>query len=526
MSEQRQVVPEPGRQIPVLTECDVLVAGAGVSGCAAAVSAARAGAKVVLLERNGILGGVATASLMGSIFNGFVIRSGEIILRGFGGELTDRLIACGGASPHAKHPEIPGFTFDCEAMKRVLIEMCEEAGVQTLTHAVAARPIMDEDRVTGCFFEGKSGRQAVLAGNTVDCTGEADLIFQSGGEIMETFNGSASTLFEMSPVDVDAFIAFIESEGDNFPKGMDWVRDGRQIVSNWRERGVLFMPHGCGRKWEFVQQYVRSGEFKTAEGEAFDLDALGMYCFRGMHGVEGAQGVYINSNFRRPGLDAAGLAAYELQAQRLCWKVGEFLSRRMPGFAKARVVNVGAAVGYRASRKIQGRAKMLRQWMAAPEPVRHPDAVGRLLAALPVPHTEAWKVREFRSNHTTDVPFGVLVPQGARGILCGSGKSVCQEEFILRSMPKCMTVGQAAGVAAAVASRRGIAAGDVDVAEVQGELRRQGVDFNGEGRGLKTENPSTSSGPSAEARENGERRTTDDGRRTTDDRRRTGRVWE
>ena len=484
MSELRRTVAEPGRQIPVLAECDVVVAGAGVSGCAAAVSAARAGAKVVLLERNGILGGVATASLMGNIFNGFVIRSGEIVLRGFAGELTDRLIACGGASAHAKHPEIPGFTFDCEAMKRVLIEMCEEAGVRTLTHAVAARPIMEEDRVAGCFIEGKSGRQAVLAANTVDCTGEADLIYQAGGEIMETFNGSASTLFEMAPVDVDAFVNFIEAEGENFPKGMDWVRDGGQIVANWRERGVLFMPPGGGRRWEFVQQYVRSGEFKTADGEAFDLDALGMYGFRGMHGPAGAQGVYVNSNFRRPGLDAAGLAAYELQAQRLCWKVGEFLRRRMPGFAKAGVVNVGSAVGYRASRKIQGRAKMLKAWMAAAEPVRHADAVGRLLAALPVPHTEAWKVREFRSNHTTDVPFGIMVPQGVSGILCGSGKSVCQEEFVLRSMPKCMAIGQAAGVAAAVASRRGSAAEDVDVGEVQAALRRQDVDVDGESREL------------------------------------------
>jgi hypothetical protein len=479
MADPQRMVEEPGRQIPLFADCDVLVAGAGVSGCAAAVSAARAGARVLLLERNGILGGVATASLMGNIFNGFVLRSGEVALRAFAGELTDRLIACGGASPHAKHPEVPGFTFDCEAMKRVLIELCEEAGVRTLTHTVAARPLLRDARVAGCFFEGKSGRQAVLAANTVDCTGEADLIHQAGGEIMETFNGSATTLFEMSPVDVDAFIRFIEAEGDRFPKGMDWVRDGGQIVANWRERGVLFMPHGGGRRWEFVQQFVRSGEFHTSEGEAFDLDALGMYSFRGLHGPEGAQGVYVNSNFRRPGLDAAGLAAYELQAQRLCWKVGEFLRRRMPGFDRARVVNVGSAVGYRASRKIRGRAKMLKAWLAAPEPVRHPEAIGRLLAALPVPHTEAWKVREFRSNHTTDIPFGVMVPLGVQGILCGSGKSVCQEEFVLRSMPKCMVIGQAAGVAAAVAAQKGVAVGEVDIRAVQRALVKQGVELDG-----------------------------------------------
>ena len=86
-------------------------------------------------------------------------------------------------------------------------------------------------------------------------------------------------------------------------------------------------------------------------------------------------------------------------------------------------------------------------------------------------------MREFRSNHTCDVPFGVMVPAGVSGILCGSGKSVCQEEFVLRSMPKCMVIGQAAGVAAAVASRKGVTAEAVDVGEVQAALRRQGVEL-------------------------------------------------
>lgn len=469
-SASRKIVIEPAGKIPVLAECDVLVAGGGVSGCAAAVSAARAGARVVMVERNGILGGTATAALMGSLNNMFVLRDGATVVRGFPGELTDRLITVGAASPHAKHPEVPGFTFDCERLKVLLIELCEEAGVRVFTHAVAAKPIINSRAVEGCFIEGKSGREAIIARNTVDCTGEADLIARTGVE-MESFKGSASILFQMAPVHIDILVDFIESEAVRFPKGMDGIRDSGQLAENWRARGVLFVPHGCGLHWEFIQQYVKRGEFSGKHGDFFDLDALGMYGFRGSHGV------YVNSMFRRPDFNLNDLSCCELQAQKTAYYVGDFLKRRMPGFTDANVVNIGHSLGYRASRKIIGKARMRKDWLESPGPVFHGDCVGRTLAKAPQAHTICNVEDTIRADHAVDIPFGVLVPRNTGHILCGSGKSVCQDEFIMRNMPKCMVIGQAAGVAAAVASRQGVAAGDVNLRDVQRELIRQGVDL-------------------------------------------------
>ena len=96
-----KTVHEEARDIPVLDEVDVLVAGGGVAGCAAAVSAARAGARTVLLERNGCLGGVATATLMANIGNHYVNLTSEQVLRGFAAEVVERLVTVGGASPAA-----------------------------------------------------------------------------------------------------------------------------------------------------------------------------------------------------------------------------------------------------------------------------------------------------------------------------------------------------------------------------------------------------------------------------------------
>jgi len=91
-------VSEPEREIKVLDEVDVIVAGAGVAGCAAAVAAARAGARTMLVERNGVLGGVVTAGLMANIGNLYMNRDGRMVVHGLAKEVIDRMIARGAAS--------------------------------------------------------------------------------------------------------------------------------------------------------------------------------------------------------------------------------------------------------------------------------------------------------------------------------------------------------------------------------------------------------------------------------------------
>jgi len=91
-------VSEPEREIKVLDEVDVIVAGAGVAGCAAAVAAARAGARTMLVERNGVLGGVVTAGLMANIGNLYMNRDGRMVVHGLAKEVINRMIARGAAS--------------------------------------------------------------------------------------------------------------------------------------------------------------------------------------------------------------------------------------------------------------------------------------------------------------------------------------------------------------------------------------------------------------------------------------------
>ena len=159
-----ETVYEPARAIPVLEEPDVVVVGGGVAGCAAAWAAGKAGAKTMLLERNGCLGGVATATYMSNIGNMMITRDNTPVVGGIAAELLQRLVDAGAASPHWRDNDVPGCVIDSERLKLVLIEMLEEAGVTVLTHSVAASPVQEGKTVTGLIFEGKAGRQAVLAG--------------------------------------------------------------------------------------------------------------------------------------------------------------------------------------------------------------------------------------------------------------------------------------------------------------------------------------------------------------------------
>ena len=452
-----KIIKEPGRSIPVLDEVDVLVAGGGVSGCAAAYGAAKAGARTVLLERNGCLGGVATATLMSNIGNRFVTGDGRHIIKGFASEAIDRLAAVGGVSQNWQGSV--ACVMDSERFKVVLIEMLEEAGVSILTHAVAARPILEGSRVCGCFLESKSGRQAILAGATVDCTGEADIAAQAGADVAVE-KGNASTLFKLANVDIDAFVEFLRKDPDGFPAGEDALKDLDTFCENWTQRGILFFPHFGGKKWRFLQEALASGEFKNKVGCAYNLDVLGMY------GLRGSSFVVINSNYYSiDDLDIRNLSKFETHAQKMCYYVADFIKRRVPGFQNARVAHIALDLGIRYSRYIRGRTVLSRKDISKPS--TFDDVIGTSPIQDP---------KECFPNATTDVPFGVTVPQGCDNLLVASAKSIStQPKGILRAMATCMLCGHGAGVAAGVAAKAGVCCTDVGIRDVQRELLRQGA---------------------------------------------------
>ena len=190
-------VVEPAHRIPVFHKTDVVVVGGGPAGFAAAIGAARTGAKVALVERYGSLGGLFT--------NGMVLimlsdcrqeAAGDwtLVTRGVCSEFMHRARALG-ADVSTFEPAKTGNarnmqpTVDPEGAKYLMDEMVREAGVEMFFHAWGVDVIQDGNAVKGVVFESKQGRQAILAREVVDCSGDADMLFKAGGDYRQITHG-------------------------------------------------------------------------------------------------------------------------------------------------------------------------------------------------------------------------------------------------------------------------------------------------------------------------------------------------
>ena len=207
MSRSKEPFPsfeEPARLTPVRYETEVLVVGGGSAGVAAAVAAARNGADVLLVERYGYLGGLATAGLIILLLT-LDDGRGRQVIAGLCEEVTDRLKKRGaayfppreewGSSDEAKvrrdqrwglvwghgpHSVRYSVAYEPEDMKFAFNQMIEESGVQLLFHAWACDPILENERLQGVVFHGKSGRFAVRASVVIDATGDGDVFAAAG----------------------------------------------------------------------------------------------------------------------------------------------------------------------------------------------------------------------------------------------------------------------------------------------------------------------------------------------------------
>lgn len=175
---------QPRREVPVFRDTDVLVVGGGTAGVVAALAAARAGAKVTLVERYGCFGGLWTAGLVLIVLCTHVRKDGAHtkMVHGIGDEMLARIdkIRFGAVNygPDSKHDA----TTDPEATKYVMQEMLREAGVDIVLHGWVTNAIMDGDSVRGVLFESKSGCMAVTAKVVVDASGDGDVLDAAGAE--------------------------------------------------------------------------------------------------------------------------------------------------------------------------------------------------------------------------------------------------------------------------------------------------------------------------------------------------------
>jgi len=448
----------PPRQALLAGEADVLVVGGGPAGLGAAVAAADAGARVVLAERYGFLGGNATAALVMPLmsFHTQVPTAerkgattllptdhgpGEPVVAGVLRRLLERLVAAGGAIA----PSLAtGYTvpFDPEWFKLIALELLDEAGVSLLFHAFASGVLPGNE---GVIFETKSGPLAIRAKVIVDCTGDGDVAVQAGAPCeIGRADGLAQPMTLMFRVTEFRRAAFDRYVRDN-PK--EW-------------RGV----HGL---WALVRRATEEGNL--------DLPREDMLFFATPHDNE----VSVNSTrvTRVLGTDVWDLSYAEWCSRRQMRQIEAFLRRYVPGFEESYVVQSGVQVGVRETRRVMGEYRLDVDDVLGAR--KFDDAIAR--GAYPVdihnPKGSGTVLKRLPPGEAYDIPLRCLMPRGTDGLIvagrCMSGTHEAHSSY--RVMPIVMATGQAAGACAALAARRGVLPRTLSVDEVQRELVRQGA---------------------------------------------------
>lgn len=440
---------------------DVIVVGGGISGAMAAIGAARAGARTLVVEQYGFLGGMLTAAGVGPMMT---FHAGdEQVIQGTTGELIDRLVEKKRSPGHIF--DTTGFTytvtpFDVEGMKRELELMLTEAGGEVLYHAMLASVETGEGKVRSITVCTKAGLSPLRARVFVDATGDADLAFHAGVECTKgrASDGACQPMtmkMRMINVDVAKVRDYIKSHPEEFPR---LKGDVNQV-----DRASRISIGG----------FVKTLEKAKAAGD-FTLPREGILFFEANN-----QGEVIVNTTRIIGFDANdpwSLSKAEMEGRRQALELERFLKKWIPGFEESVLMYTGPQIGVRSSRQIQGRYTLTGQDVLERRPFSDTIAHTGYPIDIHSPTGAGTDSVEVEWGTYCHIPYRCLVNEQVHNLVTvGRCISVSFEaQAAIRTTPTMGAVGQAGGIAAALAARETCAAGDVDVAALQAELVQQG----------------------------------------------------
>ncbi len=411
----------PEQRVPVVASCDVLVVGGGAAGMSAAIAARRQGADVILVERYGYLGGLASGGLIVLLLT-LDDGNGRQVIAGQCQELVERLEARGacfypppgdwgsadaqlvetyrrwglvwGSGPHRVRYSV---AYDPEEFKFIANTWIAETGVRLMYHRWASDVVVEDGAISHVVFTSKAGRQAVRAACVIDATGDGD-VFTMAGEAHETEKIHPWLWFRMAAVrDVDATQSV---------RGASFLRTMKP--------GQALMPWGA------------------AERIGRRIDAT----------------------------DPDDLTFAEVECRRMVMDEVDRLRAQVPGFEDAYLTDVALTLGVTESRRLSGAYVLSREDMDRP----FDDAIAT---------TGHWT----KYGAVYHIPYRSLLPRGVRNLLV-AGRCISVDHrthHATKEIPPCFATGEAAGIAAVQALRALSSVQEVDVGALRAALRKVGA---------------------------------------------------
>ncbi len=426
------------KRLPLLTEADVIVVGSGSAGATAAIAAARKGARTVLIERFGFMGGTSTQVL--DTFYGFY-TPGEVAYKVVGGVPDDVVTALKERNMAFERPNSfgagTGITYDPFTLQLVWEQLAQQAGVQLLYHSFCTDVLMDGNRISGVVVDGKRGLMKIPGRVVIDASGDADVCHQAGvpyeraGDIDPA--QTLTTTFRLANVDTGRAKAF--------GKKAMWAKMEEAVTS-----GQYNLPRREG-SWHVTTQ---QGVTHTIMTRVADID----------------------------GTDPMALTGAEIEGRKQAFEYARFLRDCVPGYEKAALSWLNPSIGVRETRRVYGRYRLTREDCLRAR--KFEDAIGACGAPIedhsPGADTTWIYLPE---GMTYDIPYRTLLPQKIDNLLvAGRCFSATHDAHAsCRSMAQTMTMGQAAGTAAAMAVQSDSLPKDLSVPDLQDNLLAIGAKF-------------------------------------------------
>lgn len=430
-------------EIPIVWTGDILVAGGGPAGLGAAIAAHRKGDKTILLEQYGFLGGMCSYGAgmpLGGAYPGLKT------IGGIAEELLTKVRNAGKDAADVRHMPLFGdwYFHDSEYFKSMIAEFVMKENMEIRLHSFVSDVIMDDDRhVAGIIAESKSGRQAYLAKTVIDATGDADICARAGARFKKGDEKGAmmgvTLVFNIGGVDIDAYRTY-RAEDPDFEKAL----------ANAEREGF---PINRDDKYTSIHVGMRPGSLFMNSVRIRNID----------------------------GTDVKDLTRAELEGRIRAMDQVEFFRKYIPGCEDCYIMNSGAQVGIRDTRRIIGEDYLSKEDCL--DLVKRRDTV-ILRCTGPFDNTTRGMERENILNDINmeewyDIPYGCIVPVDLDNVVVAGRTFSCHFLALTSSRGQAllMGLGEAAGLAAHLAVSEKKAFKDINVKELQDILIENGCDL-------------------------------------------------
>jgi len=444
---------------------DIIVVGGGISGTMAAITAARNGAKTLIIEQYGFLGGMLTAAGVGPMMS-FHVGDCQVI-KGTTGELIDRLVKKGKSPGHVV--DTIGYTytvtpFDAETMKHELELMLLESGGEVLYHTMLSGVHVSDGEIKSITVTNKAGLSELSAKVFIDATGDGDLSAWSGVEYTKgrPSDGACQPMtmkMKMSNVDIEAIKRYVKANPDEFPflKGYTDIVDKAPTLS--------------------ISGFAKTVEKGIQDG-SLPITIEGLLFFETNNPGE----IIVNTT-RIYGMDSTdpwSLTKAEIEGRRQVRILDKFLRERVVGFENSVLLSTGPAIGVRGSRQIKGVYTLTQEDIAASR--KFEDVIAHAGYPMDVHSPDGNEEVVKEEDNVTwgsmySVPYRCLINEKVTNLIT-VGRCISatfEAQGAIRTTPIAGAVGQAGGAAAYLAASDNLETSKIDVAKMQKILLAEGA---------------------------------------------------